>query len=68
MTHPNSKPDDPICPNCQGSVHVRNPSGSCDHLYWPDMLTEEAKQKIGQPVLAEIQADCMREFSRALQR
>ncbi len=63
-----SKPNDPVCPNCGGSVHVRNPTGSCDHLYFPDMLTAEAKQKIGQPALEQIQGECMREFARALQR
>ncbi len=61
----NSKPDDPICPNCGGSVHVRNPRGDCDHLYWPDMLTAEAKGKIGLPDLEIIRRECMREFIRA---
>ena len=66
MTHPNSRPDDSICPNCQGSVAVRNPTGWCDHLYWPDMLTPEAREKIGPAELARIQRECMREVARAL--
>lgn len=31
------------CNHCGGDVAVRNPRGDCDHLYWPDMLTLEAK-------------------------
>ena len=46
LAHPNNKPDDPECPNCHGSISVRNPSGWCDHLYWPRMLTPEAKIKV----------------------
>lgn len=33
-------PGDPIngkpCPHCGGSLDVRNPTGLCDHLYYPD--------------------------------
>ena len=43
----NPKPSDP-CPNCGGSIAARNPTGSCDHLYWPEYLTPEAKRKIAQ--------------------
>ena len=25
-----------ICPVCKGKVEVRNPTGLCDHLYYPD--------------------------------
>jgi hypothetical protein len=28
----------PTCPGCRGLVAVRNPTGTCDHLYWPDNL------------------------------
>ena len=24
------------CDHCGGDVHIRNPSGYCDHLYYPD--------------------------------
>lgn len=66
MSHPNAKPNDPLCPNCGGSVHVRNPTGACDHLYWPDMLTPEAREKIGQSELGRIQDTLfMRVFDRA---
>ena len=40
--------DDPaICKHCGGAIEVRNPTGNCDHLYWPDMLTDEAKRANG---------------------
>jgi hypothetical protein len=25
-----------MCPDCGGPIMVRNPSGHCDHLYYPD--------------------------------
>jgi len=64
--HPNNKPGDEVCPNCGGSVAVRNPTGTCDHLYWPDMLTPEARAKIDPAELARIQTDCMRGIARAM--
>jgi len=36
-----------ICKHCGCEISIRNPSGKCDHLYWPDMLTDEAKQANG---------------------
>jgi hypothetical protein len=36
-----------VCKHCHGPKEVRNPTGSCDHLYWPDMLTDEAKRANG---------------------
>ncbi len=35
------------CKHCGGDIAIRNPRGDCDHLYWPDMLTDEAKQANG---------------------
>lgn len=35
------------CKHCGGSKDVRNPTGECDHLMWPDYLTEEAKRANG---------------------
>ena len=26
-----------ICPHCQMEIDIRNPSGYCDHLYYPQM-------------------------------
>ena len=31
-----------ICKHCGGQIAIRNPTGRCDHLYWPEMLTDEA--------------------------
>lgn len=25
-----------VCPHCGGPISVRNPSGYCDHLYYPE--------------------------------
>jgi len=25
-----------ICPHCKMDLKIRNPSGFCDHLYYPD--------------------------------
>lgn len=30
------------CKHCGGLIAIRNPRGDCDHLYWPDMLTDQA--------------------------
>ena len=60
--------DRTVCPNCQGPIAIRNPTGTCDHLYFPDMLTPEAKQKIGQPTLDRIQGACMSALGAAMAR
>ena len=33
-----------ICKYCGGEIAIRNPMGNCDHLYWPDNLTDEARR------------------------
>lgn len=25
-----------VCPDCGGDIRIRNPTGKCDHLYYPD--------------------------------
>lgn len=35
------------CKHCGGRKDVRNPTGTCDHLYWPDYLTDAAKKANG---------------------
>ncbi len=25
-----------LCPNCGGDIEIRNPTGKCDHLYYPE--------------------------------
>lgn len=32
-----------LCKHCGEPIAIRNPTGKCDHLYWPDNLTDEAK-------------------------
>jgi len=27
---------DKTCKYCGGSIHLRNPTGGCDHLYYPE--------------------------------
>lgn len=39
--------DEHTCKHCGGPKAVRNPRGDCDHLYWPDNLTDEAKRANG---------------------
>ena len=33
-----------LCLHCGGPIAIRNPTGTCDHLYWPEYLTEEARK------------------------
>jgi len=42
------------CKHCGGNIEIRNPCGDCDHLYWPDMLTDEAKIANGLVMVAAI--------------
>ena len=38
----NHKPFEPVekeCEHCGGSVKIRNPKGFCDHLYYPDNIS-----------------------------
>lgn len=39
--------DDKVCKHCGGAIAISNPTGTCDHAYWPEMLTNEAKQANG---------------------
>ena len=34
---------DDVCIYCGGPKSVRNPTGNCDHLYWPDMIIGAVK-------------------------
>lgn len=38
---------EPMCKHCGGPISIRNPTGNCDHLYFPDLLTDEAKAANG---------------------
>jgi len=35
-----------VCPNCNGLVKIRNPTGRCDHLYYPDNLSKKARRLV----------------------
>jgi hypothetical protein len=30
------KPSERKCPHCKGNILIRNPTGTCDHLYYPE--------------------------------
>lgn len=30
-----------ICPDCGGDIRIRNPTGKCDHLYYPEYKKKE---------------------------
>lgn len=42
------KPSERKCPHCKESVLIRNPTGKCDHLYYPESckicFSREAKK------------------------
>jgi len=35
---------DKVCPVCGGDTAIRNPTGKCDHLYYPDNVKQEVKE------------------------
>ena len=35
--------DNGICSDCGGLIRIRNPTGKCDHLYYPEMKTIKNK-------------------------
>lgn len=43
------------CQHCGGLISARNPTGQCDHLYWPDNLTDEAKIANGYRQITKIE-------------
>ena len=44
-----TKPTSNLCKHCGRSRSLRNPTGKCNHLQWPDMLTDEARIANGYP-------------------
>ncbi len=44
---PDPHDSEALCLHCGYDKSLRNPSGTCDHLYWPDLLTDEAKRANG---------------------
>lgn len=47
--------DERLCKHCGGEIRIRNPTGMCDHLYWPDELTDEAKRANGIPIKVSLE-------------
>ena len=31
------------CPNCGGDIAIKNPTGRCDHLYYPENLPKKSE-------------------------
>ncbi|KKN17002.1 hypothetical protein LCGC14_0970100 [marine sediment metagenome] len=34
-----------ICPDCNGEIKIRNPTGKCDHLYYPEYKQDALRGK-----------------------
>lgn len=52
------------CPHCQGDIEIRNPTGDCDHLYYPDncrvcKLIKELEARV-----ATLERICENEFAQ----
>jgi len=37
------KEDNRRCPDCGGLIRIRNPTGKCDHLYYPEYKKEAGR-------------------------
>lgn len=55
---------DDICIYCGGPKSVRNPTGNCDHLYWPDMIIGAAKDDNRARELAAARSAALEEAAR----
>ena len=42
-----------VCPDCGGLIRIRNPTGKCDHLYYPEYKPKKIEKE---------QADILREI------
>ena len=42
-----------ICPHCKMDLSIRNPSGHCDHLYYPDYCEYCQRVKRNEKVFEE---------------
>jgi hypothetical protein len=54
---------DELCKHCGGPIATRNPTGTCDHLFWPDNLSADAKRANG---FVSVGADELRELLREI--
>jgi hypothetical protein len=53
---------DGTCKHCGGSKDVRNPTGNCDHLFWPENLSDEARRANGLKITLPVLANAPSEF------
>lgn len=54
--------DEMFCPHCDGDIAIRDPSGYCDHLYYPDNCEECKKLQSGEkPIVIKIPAEFARD-------
>jgi len=43
------KEENQKCPYCKGLIKIRNPTGNCDHLYYPELVNKDyTKQSEGE--------------------
>ena len=49
VSKPSPAVDDKLCPYCGGFKAIRNPTGKCDHLYYPDNVNKSLKANVGLP-------------------
>ncbi len=40
-----STPSENICPKCHMDTSIRNPSGHCDHLYYPENVSQKEPEE-----------------------
>ena len=43
-----------ICPDCNGLIKIRNPTGKCDHLYYPENKKKSVFEEIKESIIASI--------------
>ena len=62
---PESKPNEMLpehkCPHCEMDKRIRNPSGYCDHLYYPEHC-DICKQTFSAPRLVELDKEAVFKF------
>lgn len=45
---------DQRCQKCGGLIKIRNPTGKCDHLYYPDNIEEENRISVSMKTISEV--------------
>lgn len=43
-----------ICPNCGGLINLRNPTGQCDHLHYPENVCPDPRPAQGPFILCYV--------------